>query len=66
MTTKLKPPGTERLRLKCDILRSTSAFKLKLRRYMVVAANAGGAFSPFGDLTTLMAGAYTRSLHSST
>ena len=23
---------------------------------MVVAANAGGAFSPFGDITTLMAG----------
>jgi hypothetical protein len=30
---KLKPPGTERLKLKCDILLSTLAFKIKLRRY---------------------------------
>jgi hypothetical protein len=31
---KLKPPGTRRLKLKCDILLSTSAFKVKLRRYI--------------------------------
>jgi hypothetical protein len=30
---KLKPPGTKRLKLKCDILPSTSAFKFNLRRY---------------------------------
>jgi len=30
---KLKPPGTKRLKLKCDILLSTSAFKFNLRRY---------------------------------
>jgi Na+/H+ antiporter NhaD/arsenite permease-like protein len=30
------------------------SFKFNLYRYTVVAANAGGAFSPFGDLTTLM------------
>jgi len=30
---KLKPPGTKRLKLKCDTLLSTSAFKFKLRRY---------------------------------
>jgi len=29
----LKPTGTKRLKLNCDILLSTSAFKLKLRRY---------------------------------
>jgi hypothetical protein len=29
----LKPPGTKRLKLNCDELLSTSAFKLKLRRY---------------------------------
>jgi len=33
MEPKLKPPGTERLILKCDVLLSTSAFKLSLRRY---------------------------------
>jgi transcription elongation factor S-II len=29
----LKPNGTQRLILKCDVLLSTFAFKLKLRRY---------------------------------
>jgi len=29
----LKAPGAKRLKLNCDILLSTSAFKLKLRRY---------------------------------
>jgi hypothetical protein len=33
MKPRLKPPGTERLKLRCDILLSTSAFKLNLRRY---------------------------------
>ena len=33
MKPKLKPPGTKRLKLKCDILLSTSAFKFNLRRY---------------------------------
>jgi hypothetical protein len=32
----LKPPGTKRLELKCDILLSTFAFKVKLRRYTLV------------------------------
>jgi 4-hydroxy-3-methylbut-2-enyl diphosphate reductase IspH len=32
---KLKPPGTKRLKLNCDILLSTSAFKFNLRRYTV-------------------------------
>ena len=30
---KLKPPGTKRLKLNCDILLSTSGFKFNLRRY---------------------------------
>ena len=30
---KLKPPGTKLLKLTCDILVSTSAFKFNLRRY---------------------------------
>ena len=33
MKPKLKPPGTERLKLKCDTLLSTSAVKFNLRRY---------------------------------
>jgi len=30
---KLKPPGNKRLKLKYEILLSTSAFKINLRRY---------------------------------
>ena len=30
----LKAPGTKRLKLKCDVLLSTSAVKLNLRRYI--------------------------------
>ena len=37
MKPKLKPPGTERLKLKCDILLSTSAFKFNSRRYITDA-----------------------------
>ena len=29
----LKPPGAKRLKLKCDMLLSTAAFKFSLRRY---------------------------------
>jgi len=36
MKPKLKPPGTKRLKLKCDILLSTLAFKFNLRRYIQV------------------------------
>ena len=36
---KLKPPGTKRLKLNCDILLSTSAFKFSLRRYTEVFAD---------------------------
>jgi len=38
MAPKLKPPATKRLRHKCDIPLSTSAFKLNLRRYNMGAA----------------------------
>ena len=30
---KLKPPGSKRLKLKCDVLLSNAAFKFNLRRY---------------------------------
>ena len=33
MKPKLTPPGSKRLKLKCDILLSHSAFKFNLRRY---------------------------------
>jgi hypothetical protein len=33
MKSKLKPPGTKRLKLKCDTLLSSFAFKFNLRRY---------------------------------
>jgi len=33
MKPTLKPPGTQRSQLKCDMLLSTSAFKFNLRRY---------------------------------
>ena len=33
---KLKSPGTKRLKLDCDVLLSTSAFKFNLRRYILV------------------------------
>jgi hypothetical protein len=33
MKPKLKAPGTERLKLKCDILLLASAFKFKVRHY---------------------------------
>jgi hypothetical protein len=33
MKPRLKAPGSKRLKLKCDILLSTSAFKFNLRRY---------------------------------
>jgi hypothetical protein len=38
MKPKFKPPGTKRLKLKCGILLSTSAFKINLRRYTLGAA----------------------------
>jgi hypothetical protein len=38
MKLKFRPPGTKRLKLKCDILVSTSASKFNLRRYITGAA----------------------------
>jgi hypothetical protein len=40
MTPKLKSPGTKRLKVKCGILLSNSAFKFNLRRY-IMAHKAG-------------------------
>ena len=35
MKPKLKPPGTERLKLKCDVLLINGAFKFNLRRFIL-------------------------------
>jgi hypothetical protein len=60
---KLKPPGTKLLKLKCDILLSTSAFKSNLRRYIVVGAVLQRTDGEGVD--GRQAGAYTRPLLSS-
>jgi hypothetical protein len=38
MISRLKPPGTKRLKLKCDILPSAYAFKFNQRRYIKARA----------------------------
>ena len=43
MKPKLKPPGTKCLKLECDILLSTSAFKFNLCRYTMGDVGEGGA-----------------------
>ena len=74
---KLKPPGAKRLKLKCDILLSTSAFNFNLRRYNEVTAiaDAADAATEAADdaaalnaaaIAEAMAGAYIRPLFSST
>jgi hypothetical protein len=40
ITLTVEAPGTERLKLKCDKLLSTSAFKFNLRRY-----NSDGSYT---------------------
>ena len=37
---KLKPPGIKRLKLNCDVLLSTSAFKINLRHYIQARRHA--------------------------
>ena len=49
MKPKLKPPGTNCLKLKCDILLSNAAFKFNLRRYSMghtVLSLVGGLSLP--------------------
>jgi hypothetical protein len=49
MKPKLKPPGTKRLKLTCDILLSTSAFKFNLRRYNAVGYDLQDAYAQCSD-----------------
>jgi hypothetical protein len=61
----LKPPGIKHLKLKCDELFLSFAFKLNLRRYTKAGLgemfSSGGAAPPVHE-----AGAYSRPLLSST
>jgi len=41
MKPKLTPPGTNCLKLKCDMLLSNTAFKFNLRRYNQATFDAG-------------------------
>ena len=73
MKSELKPPGTKLLKLKYDVLLSTSAFKYKLRHNIKDAAGSpaaggcgGGGGSGAVGVDGKRAGAYTRSLFSST
>jgi len=82
MNPKLKPPGTKRLELKCDILLSNFGFKFNLRRYNkddAIAATVGEKLTAVAAAESDRdervaaairerdeAGAYTRSLLSST
>jgi len=53
----LKPPETKHLKLQCDELLSSFAFKFKLRRYTPVLSHRVGARA-----AATAAGAYTRPL----
>ena len=52
MKPKLKPPGTKRLKLDCDMLLSTAAFKFNLRHCILAVniftgpAGAGAGYGP--------------------
>jgi len=53
---KLKPPGTRRLKLKCDTLLSTSAFKFYLRRYTWARSRASSAAAASRTSTSARSG----------
>jgi len=70
MTPKLKPPGSKRLKLNCDILLSTSAFKINLSRsseaYPEKPNTMLGLAALWCTRVRKQAGAYTRSYFIST
>ena len=49
----LKPRGTICLKLKCDIMLSTSAFKFNLRHYTMVAAGLTSPLFPADELAVM-------------
>ena len=60
----LKPPGTKHLKLEYDELLSSFAFKFNLHRF--TKNNASYSYDHVCDEEQSQAGAYTRSLQSST
>jgi hypothetical protein len=69
MNPTFKPPGTKRLKLKCDILVSTFRFKFNLRHYNpedIVKAMYDSNHTAPSYAERLAAGAYTPPLFSST
>jgi hypothetical protein len=74
MKPNLKPPGSKRSKLECDILLSSYAFKFNLRRYIqaivaVLVSVLVDYIEHYGltrAIKTSAAGAYTRSQFSST
>jgi cysteine synthase A len=76
MKPKLKPPGSKRLKLKCVVPLSGTAFKLNVRRYTMMAAYGAAVErvrpvsiahrDHFVNVARRRAGAYTRPLFSST
>jgi hypothetical protein len=72
MQPKLKPPGDKHLKLQCDVMLSTSAFKFKLPRYSKAALINTPAFHSLVLIEKMwgwhkfQAGAYTRPLFGST
>ena len=50
---KLKPPGTKRLKLECDILLSTSAFKFNFRRFAQAVRDTQLLWIPAAGLESL-------------
>jgi hypothetical protein len=65
MKPKLKPPGTELLKLGCDGPLSNFAFNFNLRRFTVVISTIAYLVA-IAFTWCLSAGAYTRPLFSST
>jgi len=70
MKATLKAPGYERLKLKCDVLPSSFAFKFNLRRYIEAmnqrSVEKESAYFTTGEMYALAAGVYTRPIFSST
>ena len=57
--SKLKPPGTKRLKLQCHTLLSTSAFKFNLRRYIKATKNTAATAAAAAAATAATAAAAT-------